>query len=197
MRRIVVVENLTLDGVVQAPGAPEEDTRGGFTHGGWARPYGDEVMAAEMRKGMGTSELLFGRWTYESFFSYWPHAPQPNPFTDYLDATSKYVVSTTLSAPLPWQNSTLLTGDAMAAVAKLKEQPGKDLTVLGSAELVRSLLSHGLVDELVLSIHPLALGAGRRLFPGGGVPTRLGLVQSVTTTTGVVIATYRPVDGAV
>lgn len=192
MRRVVVVENLTLDGVMQAPGGPDEDRRGGFEHGGWAMPYQDEVMAREMAKGMGRTELLFGRRTYEQFFSFWPHQPQPNPFTDLLNKTRKYVASTTLREPLPWMNSTLLAGDAADAVAELKDQPGEDLVVLGSGELVRSLMGLRLVDELQLLIHPLVLGSGRRLFADDTTRTDLRLDESVTTTTGVVIATYRP-----
>ena len=191
MRRIGVVENVSLDGVMQAPAAPDEDTRGGFAHGGWAPPYNDEVMGQEMGKGMGSTELLFGRRTYENFYAYWPNAPQPNPFTEVLNNTQKYVASTTLSDPLPWVNSTLLAGDAAKSVAELKEQPGKDLTVLGSGELVRSLLRHDLVDELTLLIHPLVLGSGRRLFDDDGSMAKLRLTHSVTTTTGVIIATYQ------
>jgi dihydrofolate reductase len=191
MRKIVVVENITLDGVMQAPGTPDEDTRGGFAHGGWALPYNDEVMGREMAKGMGQTELLFGRRTYENFYAHWPNQPEPNPFTQVLNATQKYVASTTLTEPLPWINSTLLAGDAAETVAKLKEQPGKDLAVLGSGELVRSLLRHDLIDECTLLIHPLVLGSGRRLFPDDGSSAKLQLGGAVTTTTGVVIATYR------
>jgi dihydrofolate reductase len=194
MRKIVVVESITLDGVMQAPGAPDEDTRGGFTHGGWALPYNDEVMGREMAKGMGSTELLFGRRTYERFYAFWPNQAEPNPFTEVLNATRKHVASTTLTEPLPWVNSTLLAGDAETTVARLKAQPGKDLAVLGSGELVRSLLLHDLIDEYTLLIHPLVLGTGRRLFSDDGTTATLRLVNSVTTTTGVVIATYHPVD---
>jgi dihydrofolate reductase len=190
MRRIVVVENVTLDGVMQAPGSPDEDTRGGFRHGGWALPYMDDVMMAEMSQGMGTTDLLFGRRTYEQFYSYWPTAPQPNPFTDVLNNSQKYVVSTTLREPLPWLNSTLIAGDVRNTLAELKQQPGKDLVVLGSGELVQSLTQHGLVDRYTLLIHPLVLGSGRRVFPDGNSVVRLKLANSVPTTTGVVIATY-------
>jgi dihydrofolate reductase len=192
MRKIVAVENISLDGVMQAPGRPDEDTRGGFAHGGWALPYNDEVMGQEMAKGMGSTDLLFGRRTYEDFYAFWPNQPGPNPFTEVLNATQKYVVSTTLTEPLPWSNSTLLAGDAAVAVAKLKEQPGKDLAVLGSGELARSLARHNLIDEYTLLIHPLVLGSGRRLFADDGPFAKLRLVNSVTTTTGVVIATYQP-----
>jgi dihydrofolate reductase len=192
MRRITVIENLTLDGVMQAPGAPDEDVRGGFAHGGWAVPFNDEVMGAEMAKGMGTTELLFGRRTYENFASYWPNQPQPNPFTDVLNRTRKYVASTTLTEPLPWMNSTVLAGDAAVTVAELRARPGPDIGVLGSGQLVRALMRHDLVDGYTLLIHPLVLGSGRRLLPDGGPAAELRLTGCVTTTTGVVIATYEP-----
>lgn len=191
MRKVTVVESVTLDSVMQAPGRPDEDRRGRFEHGGWAQPYNDEVMGREMGKGMGRTELLLGRRTYENLYAFWPTAPQPNPFTEVLNNTQKYVASTTLAEPLPWVNSTLLRGDAGEAVAKLKEESGKDLVILGSGELVRSLMRHDLIDELVLLIHPLVLGSGRRLFPDGLSPTALQLLDSKPTTTGVIIATYR------
>ncbi|MPZ63563.1 MAG: dihydrofolate reductase [Propionibacteriales bacterium] len=191
MRKLVVVNNLTLDGVMQAPGRPHEDTRGGFTNGGWAIPYNDEVMGRFMGERLADpGPLLLGRRTYEDFYSYWPHQ-KDNPFTEVLDNVQKYVASTTLSEPLPWGNSTLLKGDAGEPVARLKEQDGKDIGVLGSGELLRSLMRADLVDEYVLLIHPVVLGSGRRMFPEGGPFTAFRLVDSVTTTTGVVIATYR------
>jgi dihydrofolate reductase len=191
MAKVVVFTSLTLDGVMQAPGRPDEDTRGGFTHGGWALPYNDQVMASVLAENMaGAGPLLLGRRTYEDFHGFWPHQTD-NPFTEVLNATRKYVASTTLAEPLPWANSTLLEGDAADAVARLKEQPGKDLTVLGSGQLVQSLRRRDLVDEYVLLIHPLVLGTGRRLFPDGGVPATLRLAGSTTTTTGVIIATYQ------
>jgi dihydrofolate reductase len=192
MRKITAVESVTLDGVMQAPGGPDEDRRGGFEHGGWAQPYSDEVMGREMAKGMGSTELLLGRRTYENFYASWPNAPQPNPFTDVLNNTQKYVASTTLAEPLPWMNSTLLPGDAAEAVAKLKEEPGKDLVTLGSGELVQALIRHRLIDEFVLLIHPLVLGSGRRLYPDGVPPVAVQLIDSTATTTGVLIATYHP-----
>ena len=190
MREISVTEHLTLDGVMQAPGRPDEDTRGGFQHGGWAIPNNDEIMARVMGEGMAKGgPLLFGRRTYEDFYGFWPHQ-KDNPFTDVLNDVEKFVASRTLTEPLPWDNSTLLKGDAADAVKELKEQPGKDIGVLGSGELVQSLIRHQLVDQYLLMIHPLVLGSGRRLFPDG-VHSSLRLVDSVTTTTGVVIATYR------
>jgi dihydrofolate reductase len=190
MRKVVVFTSLTLDGVMQAPGRPDEDTRGGFEHGGWALPYNDEVMGKVLADNMaGAGPLVLGRRTYEDFYGFWPKQTG-NPFTEVLDSTRKYVASTTLAEPLPWRNSTLLEGDAADAVAGLKQQPGKDLTVLGSAELVQSLRRRDLVDEYVLLIHPLVLGTGRRLFPDGGGLATLRLTGSTATTTGVLIATY-------
>jgi dihydrofolate reductase len=190
MSKVIVVNNMTLDGVIQAPGRPDEDTRGGFDHGGWALPYNDAVMAREMgqRMARGGGSLLLGRRTYEDFYSVWPNRAD-NPFTEVLNNVQKYVASTTLTEPLPWSNSTLLQGDAADAVAELKRQPGQDLTVLGSGELLQSLMRGDLIDEWLLLIHPLVLGSGRRLFPDG-VFHALRLVDSVTTTTGVVIATF-------
>ena len=148
-------------------------------------------VAAQGMDGQGS--LLFGRRTYEDFFSFWPHQTD-NPFTEVLDSTRKYVASTTLREPLPWRNSELLAGDAADAVAALKEQAGDDLTVLGSGELVRSLMRRDLIDEYVLLIHPLVLGSGRRMFPEG-VQAALRLADVKPTTTGVLIATYQP-EGA-
>jgi dihydrofolate reductase len=189
--KVVVFTSLTLDGVMQAPGRPDEDRRGGFEHGGWAQPYNDPVMASVAAEGMAsTGPLLFGRRTYEDFFSFWPHQTD-NPFTEVLDNTLKYVASTTLKEPLPWSNSALLHGDAAEAVARLKQEPGKDMVVLGSGELVQSLMRRNLVDQYVLLIHPLVLGSGRRLFQDGGSSATLRLLDAKTTTTGVVIATYQ------
>jgi dihydrofolate reductase len=191
MRQIVVTNNVSLDGVMQAPGRPDEDERDGFTRGGWAVPYADPVAGQVMGKGMATTDaLLLGRRTYEDFAGYWPQQ-EGNPFTGFLDNVGKYVASATLTEPLPWRNSTLLSGDAADAVARLKREPGKDIAVLGSGELIDSLRRRGLVDRYVLLIHPLLLGSGRRLFPDGA-EAGLELVDSVTTATGVIIATYVP-----
>ena len=193
MRKIVAVISLTLDGVMQAPGRKAEDTRGGFAHGGWAGPYFDPVMMQTMGEGMSRSgAMLFGRRTYEDFHKVWP-ARTDSPFSKVLDEGQKYVASRTLREPLPWQNSTLLAGEAAESVARLKQEPGKDVVVLGSGELLRTLLKHDLVDSLVLSIHPLVLGSGRRLFDADDVRHGYRLVKSAPTTTGVVIATYEPV----
>ncbi len=187
MSKVVVFMNLTLDGVMQAPGRPDEDRRGGFEHGGWAMPYAT-MEAAEASMAY-SGALLLGRRTYEDFYTVWPNRTD-NPFTAVLNNTQKYVASTTLSEPLPWSNSTLLKGDAAEAVARHKEEGGKDLVVLGSGELTQSLMRRNLVDEYVLLIHPLVLGSGRRLFTDGGAFAALRLVGTKTTTTSVVIATY-------
>jgi dihydrofolate reductase len=194
--KVVVIEHVTLDGVMQAPGRADEDQRDGFEHGGWAHARVDEVMGWVMGEGVARGgALLFGRRTYEDFFSFWP-TQTDNPYTDVLDNTLKYVASRTLKEPLPWRNSTLLHGDAAEAVAKLKE--GDDLGVLGSGQLVRSLMQRGLVDEFVLMTHPLVLGTGRRLFADQGPFAELRLTDTTTTTTGVVIAKYQasPASGA-
>jgi len=191
MRKISVTVSLSLDGVMQAPGRPDEDVRGGFTRGGWANGYNDEVMGRRMAEGMSKDGvLLFGRRTYQDFFSVWPHRTD-NPFTEVLDRTQKYVASRTLTPALPWQNSILLPGEAAESVAELKRRPGPDLAVLGSGNLVQTLRQAGLVDEYLLLIHPLILGTGTRLFPGGP-PADLALTESLTTTTGVIIASYQP-----
>lgn len=189
MSKVVVFTNLTLDGVMQAPGRPDEDTRGGFQHGGWATPY---AAMQEAGDGMGSAGvLLLGRRTYEDFYGFWPKQ-SGNPFTEILNKMQKYVVSTTLAEPLPWQNSTLLTGDLAEAVSGLKEELEADILIMGSGRLIRSLMAQDLVDEYVLLIHPLVLGSGRRLFEDGGPSATLELVEAKTTSTGVVIASYRP-----
>ena len=191
MGKVVVFTNVTLDGVMQAPGRPDEDRRRGFQHGGWATPY------AAMAEAGGTMAhawtLLLGRRTYEDFYNVWPKR-KDSPFSALLDSMQKYVASRTLKEPLPWMNSTLLKGDAAEAAARLKEQPGKDIVILGSGELVRSLIRRNLIDEYILLIHPLILGSGHRLFADDGVFAALRLVSIQTSTTGVAITTYRPVE---
>jgi dihydrofolate reductase len=191
--RLVAFVHLTLDGVMQAPGHPDEDRRGGFEHGGWEQPYGDQVMAEVAGEGIEQGgALLLGRRTFEKFAEIWPTMPEDNQFTAVMNDFQKYVVSRTLEEPLSWKNSTLLKGEAEETVARLKERLDKDLVILGSGELVQSLLPHNLIDELVLPIHPLVLGSGRRLFTDNGAYAALELVDTRATTTGVVIATYRP-----
>src|SRR5512138_3025503 len=189
MAKIIVNINLSLDGVMQAPGLPDEDPRGGFEHGGWAAPYADpevsgKIIAEAMASGPGT--LLFGRRTYEQFYSAWPARPE-NPFSQILANAHKYVASRTLREPLPWANSTLLSGDAAETVPAVKAQSPKDIVILGSGELVRSLARANLVDEYQLSIHPLVLGSGQRLFDDVPYAT-LKLVDSQVSRTGVIIA---------
>ncbi|MCF3130191.1 dihydrofolate reductase family protein [Streptomyces olivochromogenes] len=191
MARITVTESVTLDGVMQGLGRPDEDNRDGFRHGGWGPAYMDAVMMEVMGRGMAaTGAMLFGRRTYLDFFGAWADRTDGNPFTQKLNGAVKYVASRSLAEPLPWQNSTLLSGDAGETVAALKKELDEDLVVLGSGELVRSLAAAGLVDRYVLSIHPLVLGSGRRLFADSAPLARFRLVESVSTGTGVVIATY-------
>jgi dihydrofolate reductase len=189
MSKVIVFTNLTLDGVMQAPGRPDEDLRGDFKYGGWGAPYA--AMSFATGESMSnTGPLLFGRRTYEDFYKVWPNRSD-NPYTEILNNAQKYVASTTLKEPLPWVNSTLLRGDAAAAVASLKSQSGKDFLVMGSGVFVQSLMQHNLVDLYVLLVHPLILGSGRRLFPEGAPYSALKLVDVKPTPTGVVIATYQ------
>jgi dihydrofolate reductase len=190
--RLVVMNHVTLDGVMQGPGREDEDRRGGFEHGGWATPRSDEVVGRAMGARMGSGGgLLFGRRTYEDLLSHWNSVPD-NPFREPLNGARKWVVSTTLAEPLPWPNSTLLRGDVVEAVRELKAEGDGDLGIMGSGQLIRSLLPHGLMDEFLLFIHPLVLGSGQRLFPDDGPTVDLELVEAVTATTGVVVAAYRP-----
>jgi dihydrofolate reductase len=191
MGRVVVIEHLSLDGVMQAPGRPEEDPRDGFAHGGWATARQDPEIVETMGTFLaGPWSLLLGRRTYEDFAAFWPAQPRPNPFSDALDAVPKLVASRTLREPLGWQRSELLPGDAADAVALLRAADGPTLVVLGSGVLVRSLLARGLVDVLHLQVHPVVLGAGRRLFAADGPPTQLRLAAARPTSSGVLLATY-------
>jgi dihydrofolate reductase len=193
MRKVIVNEFLSLDGVMQAPGDPDEDRSGGFEHGGWQIPYFDDDFAKVAFEGMAeTDGYLFGRRTYEIMAAYWPSQPDDAPFAASLNGLPKYVASTTLSEPLDWQNSTLLQGDVAKAVAELKEQPGKNLVVLGSGELVQTLMENDLVDEYGLMINPIVLGSGKRLFRERSPKRPLRLARSMTTSTGVIVATYMP-----
>ena len=191
MSRIVAFESVTLDGVMQAPGRPDEDRRGGFEHGGWAAPYADADLGKAAGESMATTGgLLLGRRTYEDLYGFWPKQKN-NPYTEILNKAQKYVVSSTLKEPLPWENSTLVKGDAAKAVADLRKKPGKDLVMLGSGKLARSLMQEHLIDEYVLLIHPLVLGSGQRLFTDDGELSKFKLVDTKTTSKGVVMATYR------
>jgi dihydrofolate reductase len=195
--KLVVLNHLSLDGVMQGPGRAEEDTRGGFKYGGWAIPDGDEVMARTTGPGSrtGGGGLLLGRWSYEEMLSYWNR--QGGPFKDALNSARKFVVSHNPSTKLAWPNSTLVSGDVPEAVRELKQQPSGDLLIMGSGALIRSLLPHHLIDEFILVIHPLLLGSGQRLFPAEGEMERLQLVESIPTTKGVIIAKYRPATTSV
>jgi dihydrofolate reductase len=193
MSRIVTFIHSSLDGVMQSPGSPDEDPSGGFKHGGWAPQFADEKLMSAIGQHMQTSgSLLFGRKTYEHFFKVWPNRTD-NPFTPVLNNSMKYVASRTLKEPLPWQNSTLLSGDAEQAVAKLRRKTdGKDIVILGSCSLVHSLLRANLIDALTFTINPILLGKGKRLFPEGELFAKLRLAECVTTPKGVMLVTYEP-----
>jgi dihydrofolate reductase len=192
MSTIEVVNHITLDGVMQAPAHPDEDRRGGFEHGGWAVPYQDEVQGDYMGARMssrGDGGLLFGRWTYEKMQSAWSQQPADHPVRQVLERSRKYVVSRS-DRPVEWQNSELLHGDAVEAVAALKAREDRNLVILGSGELIQALLPHGLIDAFLLTIHPLVLGSGRRLFADDGALASFSLAEVKPTTTGVLIARY-------
>jgi dihydrofolate reductase len=189
MRKLVVSTFLTLDGVMQAPGGPEEDPSGGFEHGGWSVNYWDDTMSAWMGKAFETRfDLLLGRKTYEIFAAHWPHA-RDEPGAAELNSARKYVASRTLDG-VDWENSTLLEGDVAEAVAHIKEEEGPDIQVHGSSDLLQTLLEADLVDELRLMIFPLVLGTGKRLFGDGAIPAGLKLAESTASSTGVLIAVY-------
>ena len=195
MGRIIAIEHLSLDGGMQAPARVNEDTRAGFLHGGWAAAAGrDPRMQQVIGERMGAEwSLLVGRVTYEDLASVWPKMPRPNPMADALDQVEKFVVSTTLTEPLSWQNSTLLPGDgAVEEVSKLRREYEKTLVVFGSGTLLQTLMQFRMVDEFVLLIHPIVLGTGQRLFPARGSFRRFDLIQSETTSTGVILAVYQP-----
>jgi dihydrofolate reductase len=197
MRKVILDEFLTLDGVAQAPGGVDEDRDGGFEYGGWQMPYADEIFGKAVVDGMvEAGGFLLGRRTYQLFAAYWPTAPEEmKAVSDHLNGKPKYVASRTLTEPLEWQNSTLLGGDVAGAVAALKEESGKDIHVIGSGDLVQTLMQHDLVDEYRLTIHPIAVGGGKRLFREDGKRRTFRLAHSQVTTTGALIATYEPVNG--
>ncbi len=191
MATITIFESITLDGVLQGPGRADEDRRGGFAHGGWADGYADEVSMQFAAEGMaGDGALLFGRRTYEDLLGFWTSTPEPNPFTDVLVRSRKYVVSRSADTRLAHPSSTLLAGDAAQTVATLKDRTGDDLMILGSGELVRALHAARLIDAYVLQTHPIVLGSGTRLFDAAD-RVDLTLERSIPTTTGVLIAQYR------
>jgi dihydrofolate reductase len=196
MRKLIAQVWMTLDGVVQAPGTAEEDTTGGFQHGGWSlRYFDDAAMRWAVENVTGAGGFLFGRRTYEVFASHWPNASEEEQvLAEPLNTRPKYVASTTLTEPLEWQHSTVLHGDATEAVAALKRQDGDDLLVIGSTKLVQTLVAHDLVDEFRVMIDPLVVGGGKRLFPDDGALRPLRLVDSQVTTSGAILATYAPAE---
>jgi len=193
MSKIVVSQFLTLDGVMQAPGDPNEDRSGGFDQGGWQPPYFDEVLGNFVMEGFAaTGGLLLGHLTYENFARHMPNQPADDPVAGPMNEWRKYVVSTSLAEPLDWRNSTLIKGDVPTEVAKLQEDAGKDIQVMGSGELVQMLIRHDLVDEYRLMIHPLVLGTGKRLFREETPLRRFRLLDSKTSGKGVLLLTYAP-----
>jgi dihydrofolate reductase len=194
MGKVIVMNGLTLDGVMQGPGRRDEDTRDGFEHGGWAVPYADEGMVAKMGERMGSDRaFLCGRRTYEQLLASWN--ARGGPFKDALNSAHKYVASSNPATRLDWPNSTLLHGDVPAAVAHFKQSSGTNLVIMGSGVLIGSLMAADLIDEYLLMIAPLVLGTGRRLF-AGGTQASLRLVETSTTSKGVLIATYEPARGS-
>jgi dihydrofolate reductase len=192
MRKLVVVEFMSLDGVVQAPGDPQEDIEGGFTLGGWQRPYFDEVFMQQAAPGMAdTDAQLFGRKTYEKMAAFWPTQGDDDPFAKHLNRVDKYVASRTMTTA-DWAGTTVLNGDVATQVRELKERDGGTISVLGSPGLVQTLMADDLVDEYALAIHPIVLGSGKKLFRDARQAAKLELVDCVTTTTGVLMTTYRP-----
>jgi dihydrofolate reductase len=194
MRKVIVNEFMTLDGIMQAPGGEDEDTSGGFAHGGWHLQYFDELAEKWVLRGITEAGgFLLGRRTYEIFAAYWPNASEEEQvIAEPLNTKPKYVASTTLTEPLEWQNSTLLQGDVPRAVSALKQGDGADVHVIGSTQLVQTLIEHDLVDELRLMIDPLLLGGGKTIFRDDGALRPLRLVDSQVTSTGVILATYVP-----
>lgn len=190
MRKLVVGTFLTVDGVMQAPGGPDEDREGGFAHGGWSFTYWDDMMGQLITEAtLKAGALLLGRKTYEIFAGHWPHVGDDDPIAAKLNSVPKYVASRTLTE-VAWNNSTLLEGDVAEAVAKLKQEPGDEIQVTGSGELAQTLIEHDLVDEYRLWVFPLVLGEGKRLFARGTIPGALKLVDTQVSTTGVAIHTY-------
>jgi len=193
VRTLKVIEFMSLDGVVQAPGDPDEDRDGGFEHGGWQRPYFDEIFVQQAGPGMSTTHAqLFGRRTFEKMAAFWPTQGDDDPFANHLNHVQKYVASRTLTET-SWGPTTILSGDVPSQVRELKERDDGTISVLGSPGLVQTLMVHDLVDEYAIAIHPVVLGSGKKLFRDAEQVRRLELVGSVTTTTGVLMTTYRPV----
>jgi dihydrofolate reductase len=190
MRKLIAVSQMTLDGVMQAPGGPEEDPSGGFEIGGWSVGYFDDVLGQQLGEAMARPfDLVLGRKTYEIFAAHWPY--DEGPIANRMNAATKHVASRTLES-VDWANSKLIEGDVAAAVPKLKEEEGPELHVVGSTELLQTLLAHGLIDEFRLWIFPVVAGSGKRLFGDGANPAGLRLASSMTSPSGVIVATYEP-----
>jgi dihydrofolate reductase len=191
MRKLIVSTFLTLDGVMQAPGGPEEDDSGGFAYGGWSVNYWDDLMGQVMTEAMSVPfDLVLGRRTYDIFAAHWPHAPEEAGAKPLNDAT-KYVASRSRPT-LEWGPSVLIDGDAADGTAELKKGDGPELQVHGSGNLIQTLIRHNLVDEYRLWVFPVVIGSGKRLFSDGAIPAALKLVDTKVSTTGVVIGTYEP-----
>lgn len=190
MGKIVVITNVTMDGVMQSPNG--EDPRNGFNHGGWAEPFNAMQLPEAGEAFANLGAMLFGRWTYENFYSYWPHQTD-NPFSDFFNNIPKYVVSTTLEEPLPWQNSTLIKTDIPKTLGKLKEERSDNFVIFGSGKLIRSLMQWNLVDDLILLIHPLVLGSGQQLFPNQSIFKSFNLLDAKAANNGVLVARYQPI----
>jgi dihydrofolate reductase len=187
MRKVIVLEFITLDGVIQAGGGPEEDTSGGFAYGGWEVPYGDDVVGATIRRQMNMPfDLLLGRKTFEIWAPFWPHHADVWPG---VNSATKYVASNTMTSH-EWQPSVFLSGDIAEKVSKLKQQPGPDLHVYGSANLLQTLMKHDLVDAFWLKIYPLTLGSGKRLFADGTIPAAFKVTYSEVSPNGIIIVNY-------
>jgi dihydrofolate reductase len=192
MRELAVIEFVTLDGVMQGFGSPDEDRDGGFEYGGWGQPYGDAVLAQSAAEGLrNTTAYLFGRKTYEKMAAYWPHQPVDDPMAAHLNAAPKYVVTQTLT-DLEWGGSEVLSGDVRESVDALKQEGDGTIAVLGSGVLVQSLIENEQVDKFRLFVHPLVLGAGKRLFRQTPRPLPMRLVDCKPTSTGVLLLTYVP-----
>jgi dihydrofolate reductase len=187
MRKITVLEHISLDGVIQAPGGPDEDTGGGFAYGGWIAPYTDPILRTALRKQMNLPfDLLLGRRTFDIWASYWPHHGDVWPG---VNTATKYVASNTITSA-EWQPSVFLNGDIPLKFAKIKQQPGPDLHVWGSGNLIQTLIKHDLVDAFWLMIYPITLGVGKRLFAGGTIPMAFKVTESIATSMGVMVMNY-------
>jgi dihydrofolate reductase len=187
MRKVIVLEHISFDGVIQAPGGPDEDTSGGFAYGGWIAPYSDPILGTVLSRQMNLPfDLLLGRKTFDIWSSYWPQHGDAWPG---VNTATKYVASNTI-ASAEWQPSAFLNGDIAAKVAKIKQQPGPDLHVWGSGHLIQTLIKHDLVDAFWLMIYPITLGAGKRLFAGGTLPMAFKLTENIVTSNGVIVVNY-------